>query len=148
MKKVMAIFMVMVFAFIFGSMAYGEKVVKDHYGFEVQGWIEEWAHHNGYDRYIDESRILDENGYYRGYGLVDNGDFVNEYGIEFNEDTCCDVLASHYKGLEMEIKLIGFYENYEVYLMKCKADEPIGSVYSEGKTIDYCAGEVIFMICE
>ena len=145
MKKLVAVLMVLVMVFAIG-IASSEKVVP-YTGSRVYGWLEEWCRAQGYEEYLGYGAI-DDNGYYRGIGVVSNKSFKEQYGTDFNEESAYATLAGVYDGLEMYIKTIGFYEGYEVYKMVAKADEPIGTVNMEGTPVEYCAGEMIFMISE
>jgi len=151
MKKwtiLMVVLMVVCLAMAFITDVNAEEIVKDHSYGEVYDWIEEWAKLYGYEEFVDYNNKLDENACYHGYGVIDNSDFVDVYGVDYSNDSCIEVLAQHYDGLKIEITTVGFYEGYSVFLMKASANEPIGYGYWDDERVDYYSGEMLYMICE
>ena len=148
MKKVMGIFMVMVMVFLAISMNTSlaeNRIVEGYYGSTVQGFVEEWMRAQKKDeRYFNRTTV---NEYYYGYGVLLVNEFEELYGVEWNDESMRKVLSEHYGNLEMEIKTIGFYEGYNVYLMKAKSTDPIGYYYSYGEQYPYYEGEMIYMAC-
>jgi len=148
MKKVIGIFMAMVMVFLVISMnvSLADEIVKGYYGSEVQDFLEEWMRAQQKDeKYFKDT--TDEFGYYYGHGVVLADEFEKLYGVEWNEESMYDVLSEHYENLELEVTTIGFYEGYNVYLMKAKSTEPVGYKYSYGEEEPYYEGEMIFMVC-
>lgn len=148
MKKLVGMMMAIVMVFAVVYSAAGERVVTDHYAYEVLDWTEEWCKKNGYEQYVENDYTLDENGCFHGIGVMVLEDCRAAYGEDFNLDDCERILSQFYKGVEIEIRTIGFYEGYEVMLMRAKAEDPIGQVYRNGEPIDYYKGELIFMVSE
>ena len=147
MKKVIGIFMVMVFLVFSMNVSLAEtRIVEGYYGSTVQGFVEEWMRAQKIDeKYFNNT--ADEFGYYYGHGVMLVDEFEKEFGIEWNDESMYKVFSELYKNLEFEVKTIGFYEGYNVYLMKAKATDPIGYEYSYGEQYPYYEGEVIYMAC-
>ena len=142
MKKLVGIFMVMVFL-VSMNVALADRIVKD-YGSRVQDFVEEWMRiQNKDEKYF--KRTTDDNGYYYGYGALSVKEFENHYGIEWNDESMCKMYSEEYENLEIDIKTIGFYEGYNVYLMKAKSTDPIGYVYEYGEAYPFYMGEMIYM---
>lgn len=149
MKKVVGIFLTMVMVFLAISMNVSlaeNRIVEGYYGSRVQDFVEEWMRgQKKDDKYFDNT--VDEFGYFYGHGVILVDEFEEEFGIEWNDESMYKVLSEHYNNLELEIKTIGFYEGYNVYLMKAKSTDPIGNYYSYGEAYPYYEGEMIYMAC-
>lgn len=147
MKKVIGIFMIMVIGFLVFSMnvSLANEIVKG-YGSEVQNFLEEWMRAQQKDeKYFNNT--VDEFGYYYGHGVMLVDEFEEVYGMAWNASSMYEVLSKTYSNLEFETKTIGFYEGYNVYLMKAKSTDPIGYYYSYGEQYPYYEGEMIYMAC-
>ena len=147
MKKVICIFMMMVMVFLAISMNVSlaeNRIVEGYYGSTVQDFLEDWMRAQKVDEkyFINETNDFD---YFYGHGVVAVDDFENDFGVEWNNENMYKVLSEHYKNLEFEVKTIGFYEGYNVYLMKAKSTDPIGWTYSYGEQYPYYEGEMMFM---
>lgn len=147
MKKVIGIFMMMVMVFLVFSMNVSlaeNRIVEGYYGSTVQDFLEEWMRVQKVDEkyYNNETN---EFGYFYGHGVVSVDDFEEQFGIEWNNNNMYNVLSENYENLEFEIKTVGFYEGYNVYLMKAKSTDPIGWTYSYGEQYPYYEGEMLFM---
>lgn len=151
MKKVVGIFMVMVFIVLFGSMAFGENaVVNGIYGDEVYDWTAEWLRLNGKDEYLYDG-YEEGKTYFKGYGVLLVNEFETEFGIEFTEDNFEDIFMEakrdEYYGLVVDIDIIDIYKGCYVYKMYAKANVPIGCWYYFGEQKPYYEGEIYFMAC-
>ena len=149
MKKVIGIFISMVMVFLVFSMNVSlaeNRIVEGYYGSTVQDFLEDWMKTQKVDeRYFNNT--INEFGYYYGHGVVVANYFEDDYGIEFNDESMRKVLSDNFKNLELEIKTIGMYEGYNVYLMKAKSTDTIGYYYSYGNKYEYYEGEMIYMVC-
>lgn len=149
MKKVIGIFMAMVMVFLVISMNVSlaeNKIVEGYYGSTVQGFVEEWMRAQKKDeKYFNNT--IDDFGYFYGHGVILVEEFEETYGVKWNDESMYKVLSDNYDNLELEIKTIGFYEGYNVYLMKAKSTDPIGYGYSYGEQYPYYEGEMIYMAC-
>ena len=149
MKKVIGIFLTMVLVFLVLSMNVSlaeNKIVKGYCGSEVQGFVEEWMRSQKIDeKYYDNT--ADEFGYFYGHGVMLVDEFEESFGVEWNDESMYKVLSEHYNNLEFEVKTIGFYEGFNVYLMKAKSTDAIGYYYSYGEQYPYYEGEMIYMAC-
>ena len=146
MKKVIGIFMTMVMVFVFVSMAVSENP-KGYSGSEVYTMVEEWARAQHKDNYLD-SKVID--GSYCTCGVIETSDFKELTGNDFTVDELVDVYYhSRDYGFDWDVtnasvKLVGFYEGYDVYELNINTNLPIGTYDGE----DYYNGNVIFMVCE
>ena len=149
MKKVIGVFLTMVMVFLVISMNVSlaeNKIVEGYYGSTVQDFVEEWMRAQKKDeKYFNNT--VNEFGYFYGHGVMLVNEFEETYGIEWNNESMEKVLAEHYSNLEFEVKTIGFYEGYNVYLMKAKSTDPIGYTYSYGEQYPFYEGEMIYMAC-
>ena len=149
MKKVIGIFMAMVMVFLVISMNVSlaeNKIVEGYYGSTVQDFVEEWMRAQKKDeKYFNNT--TDDFGYFYGHGVILVEEFEETYGVKWNDESMYKVLSDNYDNLELEIKTIGFYEGYNVYLMKAKSTDPIGYGYSYGEQYPYYEGEMIYMAC-
>ena len=149
MKKVVGIFLAMVMVFLVISMNVSlaeNKIVEGYYGSTVQDFVEEWMRAQKKDeKYF--SNTTDDFGYFYGHGVILVEEFEETYGVKWNDESMYKVLSDNYDNLELEIKTIGFYEGYNVYLMKAKSTDPIGYGYSYGEQYPYYEGEMIYMAC-
>lgn len=149
MKKVIGIFMAMVMVFLVISMNVSlaeNKIVEGYYGSTVQDFVEEWMRAQKKDEMYFNNTTNDF-GYFYGHGVILVKEFEETYGVEWNDESMYKVLSDNYDNLELEIKTIGFYEGYNVYLMKAKSTDPIGYTYYYGERHSYYEGEMIYMAC-
>lgn len=149
MKKVIGIFMAMVMVFLVISMNVSlaeNRIVEGYYGSTVQDFLEEWMRTQKKDEKYFNNRT-NEFGYFYGHGVVVVNEFEDHWGCCWSNESMYKVLSEHYKNLELEIKTIGFYEGYDVYLMKAKSTDPIGYTYYYGEQYPYYEGEMIYMAC-
>lgn len=149
MKKVIGIFLTMVMVFLVISMNVSlaeNKIVEGYYGSTVQDFVEEWMRAQKKDEMYFNNTTNDF-GYFYGHGVILVKEFEETYGVKWNDESMYKVLSDNYDNLELEIKTIGFYEGYNVYLMKAKSTDPIGYAYNYGERYPYYEGEMIFMAC-
>jgi hypothetical protein len=152
MKKVvgMLILVMLIIVVIAFESAKADIIVKDHPAYEVMDWLDEWAAANGYQEFVDRTGTLDKDNKFIGRGLVVNEDFVNQYGVDFNIETCEAILEDAFGPIDMDIRRVGYYENYEVFVMTAKTkDVPMGTARgNDGEIVEYYEGEMLFMIVE
>lgn len=113
---------------------------------EVYNWVYEWIQAVGDKRNADQKLV---DGYYRGYGVIDGIEFEKEYGCAPNAENMEAILRTQYDLSEFSIVVSGYYEDYAVYKMIAKSDtQAIGGSYNyeTGKSVDYYAGDMYFMI--
>ena len=150
MKKLVVILMAVVMVVI-GIMvmtndnAKAERIegaVYGKYGSEVMDWLEEWVNAVGDGRHHNS---LDENGYFKGYGVIDGNYFEKEYGKELNIENMYEIYEDIYgDDLGVDIVCAGFYDDYAVYKISATSDTiSIGSY--DGT--EYYKGDMYFMVC-
>lgn len=114
---------------------------------EVYGWLAEWIDACGDERAL--TGTLDENGYYRGFGVVDACWFEEEYGVECSVENMRAVLESEYDLDRFDVVTAGFYDDYTVYKMVVGSkNTAIGNHYDYdiNDWVYYYEGEMYFMV--
>ena len=153
MKKVIGIFMTMVFVVLMVSMAFGENP-NGYTGSEVYAMVEEWARAQNYYETYDYNL---EDGVYHCMGVIETKDFKEMTGNDFTMDELtnvyynCKDYGQDWDVTDARIRRVGFYEGYDVYILDLSTNEiPLGSGYDYGNASyeDYYHVSVLFMICE
>lgn len=149
MKNWIAVIMLAVVAIVclFGGNAEEElltkfDVVECHYGSEVCTMLEDWMDSipDDYSNY-KEHKI--EEGVEYCYGVIDEAGFQREYELELGYETIKRVYEDHFgSGVEVEIKTVGMYEDWDVYELHIKSDTPIEDY--EGQEL--YEGRLVFMV--
>lgn len=155
MKKVIGIFLTMVFVFVVTSMVFGETemntidknigaVYTDYY-WNVNEMVDEWCRHNGYENYVDHENSF-EDGIYRGSGILNASAFEKDTNEIFSFENAIKETQKHYD-CNIEIKHVGYYENYKVYQLHGKSEtDVLGTTYHDDGTTDYYEVDLIFMV--
>lgn len=153
MKKVIGIFMSMVFVVLMLSMAFGENP-KNYSGSEVYTMVENWAEsQHCYDLYNRNFK----DGCYHMMGVIETRDFKELTGNDFSMEDLekvyynCDKYGYEWDVNECNVKLVGFHEGYDVYELTINTNTiPLGSCYDyeTNNYVDYFNGKVLFMVCE
>lgn len=147
MKKVIGIFMAMMVMFVVVSIALGEEnpITVDCY--QMRTYLDEWIkHEKGEDysqRYVDGSILYDT-------GIVSNDDFYNVTGEYFSPEKMEEVYLNadkyneaDWQAAEASVKLVGMYENYNVYELKITT---INKPVATWDGYDYYNGIITFMV--
>ena len=120
------------------GMVYGET------GSTVYDWLEEWV-----SIYDEEARknTIDDNMYYKGFGVIDAYEFEEEFQCSCTLENIEKVEKEHFDLEHYDVKLVGFYEDYNVYKMEAKSNTtPIGYEYVNGVEVNYYGGYIYFMV--
>lgn len=148
MKKVVGILMLVVMMYVVNAIA-SESVVTGETGSTVAGWVYEWCESNDYKR---NTYDIVHHGCYFGFGVIDEADMIEEYGCEFSIENVCNLYRSDLCEFDVEdvnVEIVGTYENYNVYKLHIKTNNSLGEEYTEdGEFVDYYEGELIFMVCD
>lgn len=153
MKKVIGIFMAMVFVVLMVSMAFGENP-KGYNGSEVYTMVEEWARSQNY--YDEYNRNL-KDGVYHCMGVIEADDFKEITGKDFTMDELTNLYYNNkdygqdWDVTDARVNRAGFYEGYDVYILDLSTNEvPLGDAwdYDNESYEDYYHVSIIFMVCE
>ena len=150
MKKVVMVLIMLVMVIMAVAANAAEDIVRSDneiiYGSTVQGWIEEWAKKNGYEEYL--ASCMDENGVWRGYGVIDADAFEEMYGFEVSDENLIKVAHEASDKVEIEIRYVGEYEGFAIKVMKCfsNGEQIIGYDDYDGTEIPYYSGEMLYMV--
>ena len=147
MKKLVCIFMVMIAAFVFAGMAYGEDATPSES--EVYGWLTEWVNNFGYNEYYDHE--LNEEGVMCTKGVISKAEFREltemEWSLENLKKTYydCEKYGYDWDVKDVEIRIRGHYGDYEIYELKIRTEKvPLGDYMG----IDFYEVDILFMVCE
>ena len=121
-----------------------EGIVYDNDRYVVMDMLEDWCKSVGDTRALD--RTFDENGYFRGCGILIANEFVDEFGVECNIDNMKQILAGN--GItECSIVKAGYSDDYAVYKMEVKSEDvELGTVYEDNEWKSYYEGFMYFMV--
>jgi len=147
MKKVIGIFMMMVMVFVVVSMALGEENPCTVDCYEMRTYLDEWIDHQKGEEY--EQTYVDGSIYYTT-GVVCNSEFYNITGEYFTPEKMEEMYLHadeygepDYKATEASVKLVGMYENYNVYELRITTiNVPI--VTFDG--MEYYKGVITFIV--
>ena len=153
MKQVIGIFMVMVFVFVFGSMALGENEIV--YGincYEACEMVHDWADNQCYwDWTLSPVRVLNGVGY--ACGALDVDTWKDETGYnEWSIDNFKDWMVDEWETCEVKIRTIGQVEGTNVYLCETKSETKIAGTGYNYETEEYedcyCASLIFVVFSE
>ena len=146
MKKVIGIFLTMVFVFVVISIASGNEISKLN-GNECYSKVKEFAK-NGWSKWYNEE--ADESVLY-GCGVISIEEFENGLGIEWSIENLEKAETEYYGLCECHVNKVGEIDGDDIYLIEAQSETKVlGSKYNyETEQVDefYC-GSVLFMVCE
>lgn len=148
MKKVIGLMMVLVMVFMVMVTALADNP-KGYSESEINSMLVEWIINQCGSDYFDRGI---ENGVYYTYGVL-NGPYVNELtGKDYitpevieNLYYDCENYGYDWDVMNASVKLVGFYENYDVYTLTIKTNTvPLGTYCEE----EYYNVNLVFMVYE
>ena len=149
MRKVIGIFLSMLFVFIIANLTFAEENPTNLEWNEVLKMVDEWTMINRKPEYTGGG-ILDENYCFYGTGVLSNNECKEMTGSEYSEEMLIDFYLNNeeyqniYDVYEANIKIVGFYENFKVYELHLKANNKLGTYMN----IKFNEAVVIFMVCK
>ena len=153
MKKVIGIFLMMVFVVLVTSMALGEKMIVDNNDLsEVCTMVHDWARGQGlYEKY--DWKL--ESGIYHAMGAISEAGFKEISGMDFSIENLaklyydCGNYGYDWDIYDCNIKTTGFIEGYNVYVMDMRTNKvPLGNAYNDitCEEQDYYRVSILFMV--
>ena len=148
MKKVIGLMMVLVMVFMVMVTALADNP-KGYSENEIHSMLVEWINDQYGREYFDRDI---ENGVYYTYGVL-NGPYVNELtGKDYitpevieNLYYDCKNYGYDWDVMDASVKLVGFYEGYDVYTLTIKTNTvPLGTYCEE----EYYNVNLVFMVYE
>ena len=148
MKKVIGIFMAMLFAFIFVGMAFGEDPMTLEMD-QVDALLNDWLiSQKLYEKY--NWRFDEENGTYYAKGVLSNGYFKELTNEDFTMEGLERLYINNKEHGEnwdiyySNVRLTGFIENYNVYILTINSNNALGTENLNGK--EYYNVQIMFMV--
>ena len=140
MKKVVGIFLAMVFVFVVINMAFAD--IYPTYG-KAEEMLKEWAIKYGYQECVNET--VNADGSLNYCGFLSKAGFEKETGKECTVDNWMEMSIKEFNITEIETKQVGEIEGHAVYYTHAKSNNgSLGSING----VYYNDVYVLFMIYE
>jgi len=138
MKKIIGVFIIMVFAALAATMAFGEAdyEYQRKYGVYVgNSWealdlAETWCKNNGFDKWVNRDT---SDTWLRFVGSIDAGGFEDTFdGLRFTPQNYKEKIFEYYPDMrEFEMTEIGKIKGYTVWLIEGVSDSDIEDGYEK-----------------